>query len=257
MPCRKAFTLPFVLLLAAYSPLAAWGPAGHRAVGQIAAALLSEPARRAALELLEGQSLAEASVWADEIRSDAAWSHTGPWHYVNIEDGETYETSRQNPGGDVIQAIRRFERVLRDRTAPKQDRAVALRLLVHFVGDIHQPLHAGRAGDRGGNSISVRWFGRDSNLHAVWDSGIVEWRQPDHAKLAGQAVAAYSVRLRGWQRDGLLVWVEESMALRPQVYAIGDGNLGPRYLERNWPVVQQRIAQAGARLAALLDSVLP
>ncbi len=237
-------------------PLAAWGPRGHRAVGLIAEKHLSDGARREATELLGGESLAEASTWADDVRSEERWSHTGPWHYVNIPDGVPYEESRRNPKGDVVEAIRRYERVLADRSATRRERATALKFLVHFVADVHQPLHVGRAEDRGGNGIEVSWFGKPSNLHRVWDSGILAQIGLSSTRLAEALQRGMGREARGWKGDSLLDWVEESAEMRPRVYDVRGGKLGERYFERNRALVERRLAQAGVRLAALLDRVL-
>ena len=168
----KAILAVFLLPALAFS----WGKTGHRVVGQIAENHLSPKAAAAVRDLLGPDSLAEIANWADEIRSDPSWKRADPWHYVNIPDGETYEAMTKNPAGDIIVAMKRFEATLRNPAAPKEERIQALKFLVHMIGDIHQPLHAGKRDDLGGNRVSVHWFRsvEATNLHTVWDDLIIE-----------------------------------------------------------------------------------
>ena len=234
----------------------AWGQTGHRVVGEIAQHHLSTTAARAVAEILGADSLARVSTWADEIRAEAAWRKADDWHWVTIADGQSYAGSPKNPHGDVIEAIGRFRAVLRDRAAPAAERRQALAFLVHFVGDVHQPLHVGRGDDHGGNSILVLWFGEPSNLHSVWDSGILDKLQLSYTELAAFLDHPTSEEVARWQSDDLLQWAAESQALRPVVYDLGDRRLSYGYLHAAQPVVEQRLLQAGIRLAGILDADL-
>lgn len=254
---RAAYPLLAVLLLPALSqPAAAWGPNGHRVVGQIAENHLSEEARAAVRELMGTETLARAGTWADEIRSDPAWDHAGPWHYINVEDDETLETTERSSRGDVLSALERFAAVLRDAEAPRQERVEALRFLVHFVADVHQPLHVGRRGDAGGNGILVLWFDEPTDLHALWDTHLVEYQELSFTELARFLDHPTPQEVTAWQAAGYADWIAESFALRDQVYDLGDRRLGYRYAYRNVPVVERRLLQAGVRLAGLLESLL-
>jgi nuclease S1 len=253
----RAAALVALLVAAAAPPSAqAWGPSGHRVVGEIAQHHLSRRAARAVRALLGPDSLAEVSTWADDIRNDPAWKHADTWHYATIEDDQTYETSTKNPKGDVVEALGRFTTVLRDPQATLPAKAEALKFVVHFVGDIHQPLHVGRGADAGGNGIQVTWMGQPSNLHSVWDGGMI-----DNSKLSFTELAAFlepppagDAALWRQQLDPV-AWTRESMAFRAQVYQIGEAKLSWQYNFESLPVVRLRLLQAGVRLAALLDSV--
>ena len=249
--------LPLALAVALLpSALNAWGARGHRAIGYIAEQHLREEIRYTVRELLDGDSLAEVSTWADEIKSDRAWNFASPWHYVNVDDDENYTTAPKNPAGDAIQAIARFREVLKDRSQPRAKRAEALKFLVHLVGDLHQPLHYGRRSDRGGNDVKVRWFGRESNLHSVWDSGIIDSWDVTSRELAEFVDVPGQDVQREWTKADVRAWANESFAYRQQLYEIGDGDLGYRYAYVHGPFLKQRIAQAGIRLAALLNEAL-
>jgi hypothetical protein len=244
-----------LLLVLAAAPVSGWGPVGHRVVGRIAERHLSEAAARGVAAILGSESLAQAATWPDEIRSDPAWDMAKPWHFVSLDDGESYETAPKSPDGDAVEAIGRFTKVLKDPQTAPEKKAEALRFLVHFVGDVHQPLHVGRRGDIGGNSIQVSWFGESTNLHAVWDEKIIETEKLSFSELADFIDHPTLTEIRTWQGSGVLDWVSESMAERAQVYAIGDKKLSYLYAYQNGPLVKRRLLQGGVRLAGLLNAL--
>ena len=146
-------------------PVRAWGPTGHRVVGELAQRRLTPEARSELKKLEGGRSLAQVANWADFVKSDSAYDRYRPWHYVNMEKGKDYHASKKSKDGDLIRAILHFEDRLRDKALSSKDRKEALRFLIHFIGDLHQPLHVGYAKDRGGNGVRLRWFGDSTNLH--------------------------------------------------------------------------------------------
>ena len=244
------------LLLALQSmPASAWGPTGHRVVGRIAERHLSEAAARGVAGILGSESLVQAATWPDEIRSDPAWDRAKPWHFVSLDDNESYETAPKSPDGDAVEAIGRFTRVLQDPQAAADKKVEALRFLVHFIGDVHQPLHVGRRGDFGGNSIQVTWFNERTNLHAVWDEKIIESEKLSFSELAEIVDHPTQTELRTWQSTGVLDWIKESMAVRARVYEIGDRKLGYLYAYQHGPLVKRRLLQAGIRLAGVLNAL--
>lgn len=248
----RALLLALLLTL----PAAAWGPRGHRVVGLIAENRMADTTREAVAELLDGERLSEAALWADAVRGQPEWRHSAPWHYVNIDDGRTYATSRKDSRGDVIEAIERFRSALQDRRAPKHRRSEALRFLAHFVGDVHQPLHVGRREDRGGNEIRVRFFGQESNLHRVSDSGLLGRFGRSSNRLAPYLEQDAPRDAHKWGQDPLMTWMEESFRARRAVYQFRGGELGQDYFERHRELLRRRLLQAGVRLAALLDAAL-
>lgn len=265
-----------VLLLALPGSTSAWGPTGHRVVGRIAERHLTPEAQRGVAAILGPDSLARVSTWADDIRSDPDWTKppkndtelfsdpnwttppkdARPWHFINIDDNETLETTaRDKKKGDVVEAIQRFEKVLRDPQADRQSKAAALKFLVHFIGDVHQPLHVGRRADQGGNEIIVLWFKGPSNLHSVWDSDMIDSTKLSFSEIAELIDHPTPEEVTAWQSAPLADWVRESFDARQQVYDIGKRDLSFDYAFRNMPLVEKRLVQAGVRLAGLLNSV--
>jgi hypothetical protein len=248
---------PFAAILSLLaSPALAFGPTGHLAVGRIAERRLAPETARAVADLLGRERLAFVGTWADDIRSDPAWAKAESWHWVTIQPGETYADSHKNPAGDLIEAMARFERTLADRAAPRLERQQALKWLAHLVGDVHQPLHVGRGTDRGGNEVLVLWFSEPSNLHSVWDSGLIARVEMSSSELAEKVDVATPEEVKAWQASTPLVWADESRAYLDRLYAVGDRRLGWRYHFEHWPTVERRLAQAGVRLAGLLDRLL-
>lgn len=254
---RPCLALAALLVSVDFTPNAlAWGPVGHRAVGRIAEHHLTPQAARAVASLLGPETLAYVTTWADEIRPEPDWAKGEPWHFVNVPDGQTYESAQKNPAGDILEAIPRFEKALADRSAPRIERVQALKWLSHLVGDLHQPLHVGRVEDRGGNDVLVLWFNEPTNLHAVWDSKIIDSNQLSFSELADLLDHPTPEEVREWQSTGPLEWGRESQALRDACYALGDHRLSVRYVHDHWPTVRRRLLQAGVRLAGELNRLL-
>jgi hypothetical protein len=235
-----------------------WGRTGHRATGEVAQQYLSPKAKKAIKNLLEGQSLAFVSTYADDIKSDADYRMYGPWHYVNLEPGETkYTKEKANPDGDLIHGIRKSIAVLKDKNASKEEKSFYLKMLVHFMGDLHQPLHTGRGEDKGGNDIQVRWFGDGSNLHRVWDSEMINDFQMSFTELAQSTDELSKKDIEKMEEGSLLDWMYESKKLSNRVYdsvEIGE-KLGYEYMYKWFPVVHDQIQKGGVRLAKVLNEI--
>ena len=242
----------------------AWGPSGHQAAGQIASAYLNPQARAAVQQILGEQSLAAAGLWADEVRSDHTYDWIKPLHYINVPRGADHvDLARDCPGGQCVAgAIVKYRDMLQNPQATPEEKLLALRLLVHFVEDIHQPMHVGYADDKGGNMITLTLLGKPTNLHAVWDSGIIENR------IAGQGWKAWSDSLQqritpeqqaAWAKDtDPTTWAAESLALVRAIYPALPANaaLDQQYVDTNFVTVEERVQKAGVRLAAVLNQAL-
>ena len=321
-PCRFTAFLLIILSPCAAAPSAhAWGCKGHQAIALIAESHLTPHAREAALSILAAAPIdpnlprycgpnndpfADASTWADDVRK--LRPDTAPWHFIDIPRGARKSDIAKycpSPQGCVTAAIADEMRVLRDPRALPQARAEALRFLIHFVGDIHQPLHASTNNDLGGNCVPVTFFGRapseftpgsgsfNPNLHEVWDVEVLERLSPGESssQVVSELDQKLAARIPGWQKQpaDFADWAWESHELAESV-AYGrlphplpiekpramtacpdassnpaahahmlkiDENLSDSYQDAAAPVVEEQLAKAGARLAALLNSLWP
>ncbi len=251
--------LLIALLLPAAFLQAKWGKTGHRVVGEIAANHLSKKATKGVKKILGHETLALSSTWADYIRSEPQkYAYTFPWHYVNIPDTKNYQNTTPNPEGDIVQAIALCIKKLKNREKISIDsQRFYLRFLVHFVGDIHQPLHVGRKKDKGGNDIKVKWFGKDTNLHAVWDSKIIDYFKLSYTELAQSLDHAHVIKKQVWQNKDISQWVEEGLILRKIVYesASEHDKLFYRYTYDHGNTVKKQLLKAGLRLSEILNQV--
>lgn len=232
-----------------------WGPTGHRATGLIAEKYLNKKAKREIERILNGQSLAMASTWMDEIRSDSTYDYASDWHWVTIPDGMTYEQSEKNKNGDVIQTIEKLIRELKSRKLTPKQEAENIKMLIHLVGDIHQPLHVGRGNDRGGNNVRIMWFRVDSNLHRVWDADMIDDTRLSYTELAQSLDEPTQTQLQQWKKSSVRDWANESVQLRDQVYRYKGEKLGYEYSYRNFHHVRHRLLQAGVRLGLILNEI--
>ena len=235
-----------------------WGQTGHRVVGQIAEAYLSKKAKKEINRLLDGHSLAFASTIADEIKSDRAYDSFGPWHYVNYEMGGHYDPTNADEGGDIVYGIQKSVEVLESESSSDADKRFYLKLLIHFIGDLHQPLHVGRAEDQGGNRIQVSWFSRTSNLHRVWDSDLIDGYSMGYDELAQELLRSTTKEEHAALAKGTyLDWVEESHQIVERIYASASSGdrLGYRYTYDFNPLLFEQLAKGGIRLAKVLNEL--
>lgn len=257
---QAAHRLVLACVLCAVLPgtAVAFGADGHRIAGLLAAPLLCERAAGEIARLVGNRGLEDIGYWADTVRDDPAWRHSAPWHFVNVEDGVALRALEHTPEGDVLWAIGHFSRLLADFSQPPAARATALQFLAHFVVDVHQPLHVGLASDRGGNTIRVRYGRAETNLHAFWDHDAIVRREGAPERYARRLEATVASLPASDADTDPLVWAEESLALRADVYAfdVATGELGRRYLEAAERTVEARLAQAARRLAATLNEIL-
>jgi hypothetical protein len=247
-------SLIFLLNLFAWDSMS-WGVTGHRAIGLIAERHLSVKAKKKIDQLLGGERLSMATTWMDEIRSDQAYNHTADWHWVTIETGSNYSSSKKNPNGDVIGTLNRLMNEIRSGGLSPAQETEHLKMILHLVGDIHQPLHVGCCDDQGGNKIRLKWFGDDSNLHRVWDSDMIDGTKLSFTELAESLVLPGKEKIISIQRATVEDWANESMQLRKNVYETGDGKLGYVYAYHNFPIVKERLLLAGLRLAGVLNDL--
>jgi len=238
-----------------------WGADGHRIVAQVALDQLTPSTASETRRLLGGQNITDVASWADDIRRQRL--ETAPWHYVDIELGDTSYVPARDCKFDqcVIGAIAAQTAILSDRSRPDSVRAEALKYVVHFVGDVHQPLHGSDHADQGGNAVHVTFQGRPTNLHSLWDSGLllsygesdadvvrdIETEishRTDLAAIRGAAVTAWAMESHDIARDFVYHDLPPSLEITPA------------YAEAARPIIHERLLRAGVRLAATLEKAL-
>lgn len=247
----------FVALFSQHAFAEDWGKTGHRVIGQVAQEHLTPKTAAAVDALLGGMSLAFVSTYADEIRSDSRYNYLAPWHYVNMDKDVRYLQAEKNPKGDIITAIEYCKKVLKSQESTKADKAFYLKLLVHFIGDIHQPMHVGRKADRGGNNVKLTWFGEPTNLHRLWDTDLIEHYNMSYTELAAHLPKRSEQEKENCMKAPLLDWAHESQDLANMIYANTPEHaaLGYVYHYQHFDTVRARLLEAGLRLAATLNTI--
>jgi hypothetical protein len=280
MQMKGATFCSVIAIVIASSSLTAWSSQGHRLVGLIAAERLTPAARAEVRRLLDGHTLADVANWADSIRSDQ--QQTYGWHFLNIPaNASGYDRDRDCPRAAgvaegsrsdrwrdcVVDRILFWEQRLADVTLDRADRAIAVKFLVHFVGDLHQPFHALGVG-RGGNDVHVRVFGNANcadqgekpfpcNLHAVWDSQLIARRKLDDRAYVARLQRLIVEKRLGSQPAGTPAqWAEQSWRLGKEALVTSGANIDEAYYQRHIAAIDERIALAGIRLATVLNRSL-
>jgi hypothetical protein len=263
-----AFTIAFLLVFVSASQAWAWGRTGHRVIAWLAERHLTDRTKAEIKALLvPGESLADCSTWADEVRGKLR--HTAPWHYVDVPlDEDRYDDKWAGDDarkGFIVPKIRELKATLKDRSKSVEERRFALKFLVHLVRDLHMPMHVGDNHDKGGNDTQVRWFDRGSNMHRVWDSGIIDHAgRGEDGWLADLIAMDTPEVISDAQKGSVEDWATESLLAAREAYQdpktgqrIKPGaELGDAYQARGLPVAKRRLYQAGVRLATVLNETL-
>ena len=234
-----------------------WGQTGHRVVGEIAEQYLTNKTKKKLAELLDHRSLAFSATFADEIKSDDRYDSLSTWHYVNMPFDMTYENSIKNPKGNLVTAIEFCKTIIQDKTSSKADKAFYLKFLIHLIGDLHQPMHIGLEEDRGGNNIKLEWFYKDTNLHSVWDSKMIDDYGMSYTELANNVDYLSKDDVKNMQKGTIVDWVNETQQLTKKVYAsVNQGdNLRNEYSYLYFDTVRAQLQKGGVRLAEVLNDL--
>ena len=237
----------------------AWGPKGHDTIAYIAEKHLSKKTLKKVTEVLEGHSLVYVANWMDNASHTDEYAYTKTWHYVNVDPEEgTYANSVKETAGDAVTAINTLVANLKSGELSPEEERVQLMMLIHIVGDIHCPMHAGHKRDRGGNGTQVKYFGKQKKLHSVWDSEIVEsahrWSYSEWQDQIDRATPKQQqAYMQGTPND----WIEETVILANDVYerASEVSNMSYDYVAEYTPILEQQFLKGGIRLAKLLEEI--
>jgi hypothetical protein len=254
--------LPIVVLIFVL-PLKsnAWGLLGHRVVGEIAERNLTAKAKKAVQAILGDTSMAIAANWADFIKSDTNYRYVSSWHYLDFKDGLSFNDIKlilvNDTTANVYNKTVWIIKELKNKKLSKDKQKFYLRLLIHFIGDMHQPLHHGNETDQGGNKVKVTWFGEATNLHSVWDSKLIEDQQlsyTEYSTLLNHPTAAQKL---AWQKQPMSEWIYESYQVSRDIYANtpADSKLSYTYNYRWIDVANKQMLKGGVRLAGVLNDI--
>lgn len=234
-----------------------WSKTGHRVIGDIAQQHLTGKARKAIDKILNGQSLASVSNFADEIKADRSFSKFNAWHFVNYPLDKKYHEVSPSEEGDLMIGIQTCIDIIKNNTSTKADKEFYLKMLVHLVGDLHQPMHVGRLEDKGGNDIQLQWFGKGTNLHRLWDTNMVDDHGMSYTELSSSLPQLSKQQKLAVQQGDKYDWMEESRNLANELYdsvKVGE-KLGYQYGYKYWNTVEVQLQKGGLRLAKVLNEL--
>ena len=253
----RRFVILFLSLLASVNAWA-WGAKGHDVTAYIAECNLTPEAAERIDRVLGGYSIVYFANWLDTASHTPEYAYSKTWHYANIDEGYTFETMPRNPHGDVVSAVEMLVEELRGGRLDPEKEALYLKMLVHLMGDLHCPMHSGRLTDVGGNTLPVRMFGRDTNLHSAWDSSLPEaahkWSYTEWQNQIDRLTDDEAVLV---EAGGPLEWYLEAHAICEQIYAETPPgtNISYDYVAKYTPVIEQQFVRGGYRLARLLNEI--
>jgi nuclease S1 len=259
-------SLLVLLALTAGSPAFAWGPQAHRVIAGVANDRLTPAASAGVRELLlEGDTLADVANWADSDGHDV-FPNSARWHYVNVPiSAQRYDARYCGRGDCVVEKIKQYHKILANRGASKQERQHALLFLVHFVADIHQPLHVGDNGDRGGNLTQIQFLDRGTNLHRLWDSDMIRQIGGNDRAWAGRIKQTMTPEaIKAWSQGTVEDWADESLRAAKRAYHGPEGSraplasgtrLGMEYVRMADPILREQMGRASVRLANELNAI--
>ncbi len=250
----------FILFISLFLSVNAfgWGQKGHDVIAYIAECNLTPSVLAKVEKILEGHSPVYYANWMDNASHTPEYSYTKTWHYINIDEGETLESMKKNPKGDVLEAVNTIVEKLKRGVLSPEEENLNLKMLIHLVGDMHCPMHQGRLSDLGGNRRLVTMFGRSTNLHSVWDTQLPEaahkWSYTEWQQQIDRVSKAEKQKI---QSGEVVDWVKETWLICCDIYADtpDSARLSYDYVAKYTPVVEQQFLRGGLRLARLLNEI--
>ena len=265
---KTVITLLSIFMLMNATAAFAWGPMGHDVVAAIAEQHLTPKAKKNISKILDGKSIVYYSSWMDSIQNSPYWENgynkTKTWHYANVDKGLTYQTMPKNPDGDVVTGLEFLTKELMENFDNLTDSTKAdyVKMIVHMVGDLHCPMHAGRLSDRGGNGMKVRWFGQNTNLHSLWDSKMIDsarkWNYSEWVEQLDRTDKKFKKSvMRGTYEEWFVDTVNGAASIYEYVENMGveNPNLSYQYVYDFSPLLDDRLLVGGYRLAYVLNMI--
>jgi hypothetical protein len=246
-----------------YIPLQtmAWGDKGHRITGQIASSYLTPKARAAVKAILGNESIAMASTWADFIKSDSTYKYLYNWHFIDFDKPFTYPQLqsflKQDTSVDAYTKLQFMIGELKKKNLPADKKLLYLRMVIHVVEDIHQPMHTAHTDDKGGNDFKVQWFNENTNMHSVWDSKLIEYQNLSYTEYVSFINFTTPAQRAAWQQEPMSKWLFDSKEIAENIYAGTKQNerLGYAYNFKHVATLNKQMLKAGVHLAGLLNQI--
>lgn len=241
-----------------------WGTTGHRVIAEIAENHLSGKAKRHLKKIIGDQKLAYWANWPDLIKSDTTgvWKPTEQWHYVNVDKQDNLpqfiQTLKEQKAPNIYTQIKILSDQIKDKNTLPQDREIALRFLIHLMGDAAQPMHLGRLEDLGGNRIKLKFFGENTNLHSLWDTKLVDFQKYSYTEFAQILDVKSKEENKIIQSGTLEDWLYDSHKAANRIYAnsVAETNYSYDYNYKFEPLLERQLLYGGLRLAKVLNEIL-
>lgn len=257
----KKLVIVFALVYVPFTA-SAWGVLGHRIVGEVADSYLQAKTRLAIKQILGNESLAMSANWADFIKSDTSYNYLSSWHYVNLpadlSKTDVFSFLDNQPAANIYNKANEMIAVLKNPKSTLEQKKLALRLIIHLIGDMSQPMHTARKDDLGGNRVQVLWFGEKSNLHKVWDEQLIDFQQLSYTEYTKAINHPTTLQIANWQKVSLKDCIWESYSICNKIYATGiknDDKLSYKY-NFDWiGTVNEQLLKGGVRLAKVLNDI--
>lgn len=258
---RYIKTLTFLAVLYIPVQAGAWSMLGHRIVGQIAENHLSNRSKKAIRLILGNENLAMASNWGDFIKSDSNYDSLYNWHFVNLPEGLdqqgvfNYLATEEEP--NVYNRSLQLINVLKNRQSTIKEKKFAIRMLVHLVGDLNQPMHTAHKDDLGGNKIYVTWFGEKSNLHRIWDENLIDYQRLSYTEYAKAIDFPSSEDMISWKTKSLRDFVYGSYLVCNKIYETTrpESKLSYKYNFDFVDALNRQLLSGGICLANILNDI--
>lgn len=254
----KKLILSLLIIASIPSTVFGWGQKGHDVIANIAEKHLSKNAKIAVDSILDGKSLVYYSNWLDNASHTPEYAYTKTWHYKNIDAGQNYEDAPNHPNGNVITGLNSQILLLQSGTLSKEESALALKIIIHLVGDLHQPMHMGHLSDLGGNKWSVKYFNRTNNIHSIWDSSLVESAHKwSYTEWTDQIDRVNEEAARQISEGTFDDWGKETFQICTEIYETTpvDYNVSYDYIAKWTPTIENQFLKGGYRLAKILNLI--
>lgn len=260
MPIIKKLSWACILLCLPFATMA-WGTNGHRICGEIASTYLTPKAKLAVKQILGNESVAMASNWADFIRSDDNYKYLASWHYIDFDKPYTLPEMKaflaKDTETDAYTKLTFMIAELKKKNLSKANKLLYLRMVIHIVEDMHQPMHAAHKDDQGGNGFKLNWFSKPTNLHSLWDSDLIDFQQLSYTEYTAAINHTTAAQRAELQKAPIAQWLYESNQIAEKLYTEIQPNqtLSYAYNFTHIDILNQQLLKAGVRLAGVLNEI--